>query len=265
MQSSPLKHDLPERQLRQAAAELERQLTAGQPARAEAWLERLPALAAEEELALELIYGEFIAREALGQRPEPTEYYSRFPTLEDRLRRLFEVDALLQKEKDPHQTSVDPGLTGDGSSNIRFHSLRVAGHSANVVHVPATFGDFLPMDRLGSGGMGVVYRAQQQSLGRLVALKVIREEIAADPDIRARFLREARIVAKLEHPHIVRIHEAGEHEGRLFLALEYIAGGSLRAKLQGKPLRPDDAAALVEMLARAMHFAHEQGIRPHSR
>jgi serine/threonine protein kinase len=84
---------------------------------------------------------------------------------------------------------------------------------------------------LGRGGMGVVYRAVDPALGRPVALKLITPETAEDPGFRRRFLREPRLAASLEHPHVVPIYDAGEHDGQLYLAMRLVEGGDLKAAL----------------------------------
>jgi serine/threonine-protein kinase len=116
------------------------------------------------------------------------------------------------------------------------------------------------LEVLGHGGMGVVYKARQVSLDRLVALKMIRTGPHAGPQERNRFHLEATAVARLQHPNIVQIYEVGELDGHPYLALEFVEGGSLAQQLEGGPLPPHDAAALVETLARAIHAAHERGI-----
>jgi hypothetical protein len=116
------------------------------------------------------------------------------------------------------------------------------------------------LDELGRGGMGVVYKAQQLGLKRLVALKMILAGRHAGAAQRARFRAEAEAVARLQHPHIVQIHEIGEHDGLPFFALELCPGASLAARLDGTPLPPADAARRVDTLARAMHVAHQAGI-----
>jgi len=113
---------------------------------------------------------------------------------------------------------------------------------------------------LGRGGMGVVYLARHQKLGRLVALKMILAGAHAGANELARFRSEAVAVAKLQHPNIVQIYEVGEQEGRPFFSLEFVSGGSLAQKLEGTPLPGAVAAGLVETLARAMDHAHQQGI-----
>jgi WD40 repeat protein len=113
-------------------------------------------------------------------------------------------------------------------------------------------------DVLGRGGMGVVYRARQTQLNRVVALKMLLAGDQAGPDELDRFRAEARTVAQFQHPHIVQIFEVGEHDGRPFFSLEYVEGGSLAQQLRGTPLPARDAAELVETLAGAVHYAHER-------
>src|SRR5262245_53461831 len=115
---------------------------------------------------------------------------------------------------------------------------------------------------LGRGGTGVVYRARHLKLQRVVALKMMRAGEHAGDEEQVRLRTEAEAVARMQHPHIVQIHEIGEHNGLPFLSLEFAEGGSLAQKLAGTPLPASQAAQLVETLARAMHCAHQRGIVP---
>jgi tetratricopeptide (TPR) repeat protein len=115
------------------------------------------------------------------------------------------------------------------------------------------------LEELGRGGMGVVYKARQVQLNRLVALKMIRS-VAATRDDLIRFRTEAEAVARLSHPNIVPIYEIGEHDDQPFFSLEFLEGGSLDRQLTGKPLPANEVARLVATLARAVQFAHERGI-----
>jgi hypothetical protein len=112
---------------------------------------------------------------------------------------------------------------------------------------------------LGHGGMGIVYKARHLALKRTVALKMLAAG-HPHPAERARFRAEAEAVARLQHPNIVQIHEVGEADGLPFIALEYVAGGSLAERLAGQLLPPRDAARLVAALAEAMHLAHSRNL-----
>ncbi|HAA48794.1 MAG TPA: hypothetical protein DCE43_03695 [Planctomycetaceae bacterium] len=116
------------------------------------------------------------------------------------------------------------------------------------------------LGELGRGGMGVVYRALDTRLKRVVALKMVLAGVHADPDELKRFQLEAEAVAQLQHPNIVQIHDVGEHEGRPYFSLEFVEGGELASQIAGEPQPPEEAAQLVETLSRAMHFAHERNI-----
>src|SRR5207302_7003985 len=113
---------------------------------------------------------------------------------------------------------------------------------------------------LGRGGMGVVFKAWHLRLHRPVALKMLLAGACATPAERERFLREAEAVAGLRHPHVVQVHDAGEHDGRPYFTMEFVEGGSLAEKLAGTPQPARQAAALLAVLAEAVHVAHQGGI-----
>jgi serine/threonine protein kinase len=116
------------------------------------------------------------------------------------------------------------------------------------------------LGELGRGGMGVVYKACHLRLHRVVALKMVLAGVHAGKQHLARFRHEAETVAQLQHPHVVQIYEVGEHDGRPFLALEYVPGGSLGQRLDGTPQPPRAAAELIQTLARAVQAAHDKGV-----
>jgi eukaryotic-like serine/threonine-protein kinase len=116
------------------------------------------------------------------------------------------------------------------------------------------------LEELGRGGMGVVYKARQVNLNRIVALKLIRDDALAGPQDRARFRIESVAAARMQHPNIVQIYDAGEDNGRPYLAMEFVAGGSLDQHLQGEPQPAEQAAALVRTLAIAAQHAHLQNV-----
>jgi WD40 repeat protein/tetratricopeptide (TPR) repeat protein len=125
---------------------------------------------------------------------------------------------------------------------------------------PPSIPGFEIVRELGRGGMGVVYLAWQSRLDRLVALKVVLAGGHAGKAERDRFQTEALAVARLQHPNIIQVYEVGEYDGRPYLALEYIDGGSLAQRLVGTPQPPAQAAALIETLARALASAHRRGV-----
>ena len=156
----------------------------------------------------------------------------------------------------PAEDSLVARIGGAGDTPVSTGSAAMLAAAPAVGPVPG----YELLETLGTGGMGVVWKARQKNLPRLVALKRLRPAGPLSEDLRVRFRREAEAVARLQHPNIVQIYEVGEQDGESFLVLEYVACGSLAQKLADGPLPPGPAAALVETLARAIHFAHEQGI-----
>jgi predicted Ser/Thr protein kinase len=123
------------------------------------------------------------------------------------------------------------------------------------------FGAYDIQREVGRGGMGVVYLATDRRLGRRVALKVIVPELAADPQFRQRFEREARVAATLEHPHVVPVYEAGEHDGSLFIAMRFIDGRDLATEVRDHGrVAPDRLGRIVAQVAGALDAAHRSGV-----
>jgi Protein kinase domain/Protein of unknown function (DUF1559) len=139
-------------------------------------------------------------------------------------------------------------------------AVTLAPPLAPPVDTRPTIPGFEILEELGRGGMGVVFKARQLSLNRFVALKMILAGPYAGAEQLARFRLEAEAVAGLQHPGIVQIFEVGSHLGHAYLALEYVGGGTLTGKCAGRPLPPNQAADLVETLARAVQYAHQRGI-----
>lgn len=247
----------PATELRQICDELEQRLSAGQASSAEAMFAEHPGLSDDGDAVLEVIYTEFVTREHLAQRPSPADFCARFPQWHDELAQLFQIHGAIGASLAPNSTSTPlpaadrlrrvsrPALL-DGQEGPPADLRRIAGYEI--------------LGEIGRGGMGVVYKARQVVLNRLVALKMILSGVDAGPQERARFRAEAEAAARLQHPNIVQIYEVGEHDGRPFLCLEYVDGGNLEKLLNGKPWQAPDAARLIETLARAMHYAHQQTV-----
>jgi serine/threonine-protein kinase len=126
--------------------------------------------------------------------------------------------------------------------------------------LPPPIGPYELLEKIGQGGMGVVYKARQAGLNRIVALKLALGATPSGKDAAARFQTECEAIARLEHDNIVRVYDCGEHEGRPYFSMEYIEGGTLARKLAEGPLVEREAAELVQKLARAVHFAHQHNI-----
>jgi tRNA A-37 threonylcarbamoyl transferase component Bud32 len=122
------------------------------------------------------------------------------------------------------------------------------------------FGDYELLERIATGGMGIVYKARQLSLNRIVALKMVLGGPLASPATRQRFLAEAQTAASLQHPNIVAIHEVGEHASHPFFSMDYIEGRNLAELLCAGPLPPQRAATYTKTIAEAVAYAHQQGI-----
>jgi tetratricopeptide (TPR) repeat protein len=211
---------------------------------AEAYLDHLAQLrpgarppGADEEEALDLIWGEFLLRRRRGEAPALDEFQGRFPAYGQKLRLMCELEEHLGLEDTPHRAEAPAAPPGWPD---------VPGYEV--------------LGELGRGGMGVVYRARHEGLGRVVALKMVRAGEDAGAASLARFQTEARAVARLGHPNVVQIYEVGGSPAGPFMALELVEGGSLAQKLNGRPLPAGRSAEVVETVARAVHFAHQRGI-----
>jgi WD40 repeat protein len=214
----------------------------------------------EREQRVNEIIAAYLAAVEAGQEPRPADWLRRHPDLAPDLASFFNAKAQFEQYAGPFRSPVAPAPL----SSVSTATLPVA---ADITQVDGAFpeaqrriGDYELLEELGRGGMGIVYKARQTKLNRVVALKMILAgSFAGDAEL-ARFRAEAEAVARLQHPHIVQIYEIGEHEGKPFFSLEFCADGSLDQRLQGKPIAPREAAHLVELLARAIHAAHLQQI-----
>src|SRR5258708_9717035 len=127
-------------------------------------------------------------------------------------------------------------------------------------NVGENIGPYRIIEQLGQGGMATVYKAYHASLRRFVALKVLHPAFNEDKGFASRFQREARVVAKLEHPHIVPVYDYAEHENRPYLVMKFIEGNTLKARLDQGPLSSDEIADMVDAVGSALAYAHKQGI-----
>ena len=211
-----------------------------------------PALREDAEAVVDLIYQEYLIRRRLGEPVEDEEYVRRFPAWSDALIRQFAVDEAMRPAEPRTVLQPDGVPTGEGQA-------RAALEGERSTPLPA-FDGYEIIDELGRGGMGIVYKARDLRLGRIVAIKRIAESAYAQPAQLQRFLAEAELVARLRHANIVAIHAIGQQGGRPFLSLEFAEGGNLAQRLARGPISGRQAAELVEALACAVGAAHLAGI-----
>jgi WD40 repeat protein/serine/threonine protein kinase len=238
-------------------AHQQRAWRAGQPIYVETYLKELPGWAADDPEVLELIWCEILLREERGEQPLLAEYELRFPKFGSQLHRLA---ALQQALRSPSARLERTRVVDDEPLTLPPHAVRAHRAGDADSHVRPIVPGYTILGELGRGGMGVVYKARQVSLGRLVALKMVLAGVHASPEQLARFRSEAAAVARLQHPNIVPIYEISDFQGNPYYSLEFAEGGSLSRYLDGTPLPPKLAARFIETLAGAIEAAHSQGI-----
>jgi hypothetical protein len=219
--------------------DFEREWRAGRAPRIEDYLDLAPP-GDREALLTELLALELEYRARRGESPELDEYRRRFPDAAADLSGLVWTFS---------------ALASDSGAGLPPASLN-GSVATRLPGVP----NYEILRELGRGGMGVVYLARDQRLGRLVALKMLLGAEFAGPESRRRFLTEAKAVAQLRHPNIVQIYEVGEHVGLPYLALEYVEGGTLKQLIGAARPSPREAVDLLEQVAQAAHYAHERGV-----
>jgi serine/threonine-protein kinase len=231
---------------------------AGDRVAAEEYLRRFPALRPEDALAL--VVAEVGLRRERGESPTLAEYQGRFPDLAEALRLRWEADG---EPVAPLVSTVQYSAAGHTPGAPPAVTFPISGHAAKPARGPRgagqRIGRYQIQSILGKGGMGVAYRAWDPDLKRVVAVKTLRTSDADESEL-ARFRTESEAIARVRHPNIVQVFDVGEEDGQPFFAMEFCAGGSLAARLNGSPLPPDEAAAVVEQVARGVQAAHAQNI-----
>ena len=207
-------------------------------------------------MLVESLSGEYIKRHG-GDAEHCVATLITTPSARERIDRLGDRDL-----SDHLNAITQPGSTVSFHHDLGFDDLdsTLRPPPGAASDAKAHVAGYEIIEVLGVGGMGIVYKARQPRLDRFVALKMIRAGSSARPEDLARFEIEAKAVAAIEHSNIVRIFEIGEHDGLPYFSLEYLPGGTLAKKIGGKPQPFDDAARIVEVLARAMHVAHENKV-----
>jgi tRNA A-37 threonylcarbamoyl transferase component Bud32 len=149
---------------------------------------------------------------------------------------------------------------GERPSRSATPATPAAPPSPTPAEIAPDFPQLEILELIGRGGMGVVYQARQKGLDRMVALKILPEECATDPTFAERFEREARVLARLDHPNIVRVHDAGKSGDRFWLLMEFVDGVNLRRLSSDEAVEPRESLALVTQICDALQYAHDSGV-----
>ncbi len=233
----------------------------GKRPRLDDFLSRLEA-GERPALLVELVHAELELRLKAGEPVRAEEYLGRYPELNDHAvrRELVAAEQRLRASPVPAEPST-PSVPGSRtvaqtSPSPAAGAPIAAAPRPPAVHIPG----YEVLGKLGQGGMGVVYKARQVGLDRVVALKMVLDGRAAGPGGLERFRAEAQALARLQHPNIVQVFDVSAHDGKPYFSLEYVEGGSLDKKLTAAGVPPRQAAQLAATLARAVHAAHEAGV-----
>jgi serine/threonine protein kinase len=227
--------------------DLERQWARGHEISLESYLKQYPELGRADDVSADLIQAEYEVRKQFGAPVTLDDYLKRFPHQAAELGRLIA------------QGRSSLSRRSSASSPTRS-SARTQGLQPTPEPLPRPFGRYRLLKRLGEGGMGSVYLAEDTALVRRVALKIPLFGPADDAEGRERFFREARAAATLDHPYLCPVYDVGEIDGQLYLTMAYIEGKSLAESLRGEGLPPRQVAALVGKLAVALEAAHAKGV-----
>jgi len=223
-----------------------------QPAKVEEYVAEFPALS--RAVVLDLLFDELLLRQESGEPVSLDEYARRFPGYCDALHRQAGVDAALVSGEFFASDPLKGGGVGVPTSKGQEESAHAA--RGRFPDIPG----YTIYEEIARGGMGIVYRARQLELERVVAIKMILSgRLAGDNEVR-RLRREAQSAAKLHHPNIVAVYEVKEHEGHEFFSMEFVDGRSLAELVRNGPLGARTAAEQLRKIASAVHYAHEQGI-----
>jgi hypothetical protein len=239
--------------------DLERRWQRGQPARLEGYLKSLPELGAAEHVPADFLLAEFEARKHCGLPVDLAEFAQRFPRQADKLGRL--VGRLSEEAASASNFALHDTMKPEEHGTDASACPSSPCPPAVAVSLPERLGRYRILRELGRGAMGKVYLAHDAQLDRQVALKVPTFSAGDGPEVRQRFLSEARAAASIEHPNVCPVYDVGEINGAPYLTMAYLQGQSLAQLLEGSaPWSERHAATLVRQLTVALQAAHARGI-----
>src|SRR5262249_44203698 len=212
------------------------------PARTAVRIER--TMSESREQAIDAAIAVYLQAAEAGAAPERAAWLAKYPDLRAELEQFLADRSAFRAAAAPVEQLTLPlrDTPVDGPVKVRY------------------FGDYELLQEIARGGMGVVFKARQVSLNRLVAVKMILAgQLAGEADVR-RFKTEAEAAANLDHPNILPIYEVGEHEGQHYFSMKLVEGSSLADAIRSKTLDPRNAVELLAKVARAVHFAYQRGI-----
>jgi serine/threonine protein kinase len=228
-------------------------------------------LRSDQKLLLDFVCSEFTLRQEHGETPTLAEYTERFPALAQPLELLFEVMLAIDSEPSLHAFDPDAPVLSHAASTRGIRSHRTGtglgrnrpastGTESAFGDSPRLFGPYELIGEVARGGMGIVYKARQPKLDRIVAIKtIVPQQLDSDSAVR-RFKVEAEAAAKLDHPGVVPIYDVGEQDGEHYLCMAYVDGESLAARVARGPLTGEEAARILRDVAEAVQHAHDRGI-----
>jgi serine/threonine-protein kinase len=214
--------------------------------------------AGDSDALLDEVVGAYLQAAEGNREPDREIWLARYPEISKELSEFFADRDRVQGWTAPLRAAAQHVHSGTPSPENDATAIQRA--ESTHLNTPRQFGDYELLSCLGRGGMGVVYKARQISLNRLVALKMIHTaEVGTDIGAR-RFHLEAELVAQLDHPQIVPVYEVGERDGRHFFSMKLIEGGNLAAQIDYFRAQPLAAASLLALVSQAVHHAHQRGI-----
>lgn len=233
----------------------------GDQIQCEEYIDQFPILDQPETASqlLDLIYSEICLREDSGESPVIEEYLTRFPSLSNDLKNQFQIHCQFGRQALSESLSVSIRSHLLSQTSPTHGDTKLHGRQDFQLHLPQIPG-YEVLELLNRGGMGIVFKARQKNLNRLVAIKMILAGAFSSESDHTRFSQEAEMIANLHHPNIVAVHEIGSLEFSQYFSMDYVDGVTLDALFDSHGMEPKKAAQLLMVIARALDYAHQQGV-----